>query len=189
MFGLGTAALVLPLRHPVVLAKEIASLHMLSGGRFRFGIAVGWDPAEFESVQVPMRERGRRTDEALDLIMRLLTEENVTFEGAYWRVEDLTIYPRVADPPVVVGRRRHAHPRSPHTGQSRISPKASSTGFCAPMDGWPARREAIPRTSATIGTRSGHICWTTTATRPRSPLALPSSSTWSMAPIHRPLLR
>ena len=99
--GLGTAALVLPLRHPVVLAKEIASLHMLSGGRFRFGIAVGWDPAEFEAVQVPLRERGRRTDEALELIMLLLTEENVTFEGAYWRVEDLTIYPRVAGPPVV----------------------------------------------------------------------------------------
>ena len=52
--GLGTAALVLPLRHPVILAKEIASIHLLSGGRFRFGVAVGWDPAEFEAVGVPL---------------------------------------------------------------------------------------------------------------------------------------
>ena len=99
--GLGTAALVLPLRHPVILAKEIASLHMLSGGRFRFGVAVGWDPDEFAATGVPLNERGSRTDEALDLIRRLLTEENVTFEGRFWQVEDLTIYPRVPDPPPV----------------------------------------------------------------------------------------
>jgi len=50
---------------------------------------------------VPLNERGSRTDEALDLIRRLLTEENVTFEGRFWQVEDLTIYPRVPDPPPV----------------------------------------------------------------------------------------
>ena len=99
--GLGTAALVLPLRHPVTLAKEIASLHMLSGGRFRFGVAVGWDPEEFAATGVPLKERGIRTDEALELIRRLLTEENVTSEGRFWQVEDLTIYPRLPDPPPV----------------------------------------------------------------------------------------
>lgn len=99
--GLGTAALVLPLRHPVILAKEIASLHMLSGGRFRFGVAVGWDPDEFAAIGVPLKERGARTDEALEIIRRLLTEENVTFEGRFWQVKDLTIYPRVPDPPPV----------------------------------------------------------------------------------------
>lgn len=99
--GLGTAALVLPLRHPVTLAKEIASLHMLSGGRFRFGVAVGWDPEEFAATGVPLKERGSRTDEALELIRRLLTEENVTFEGRFWQVKDLTIYPRLPDPPPV----------------------------------------------------------------------------------------
>lgn len=99
--GLGTAALVLPLRHPVTLAKEIASLHMLSGGRFRFGVAVGWDPEEFAATGVPLKERGSRTDEALELIRRLLTEENVTFVGRFWQVKDLTIYPRLPDPPPV----------------------------------------------------------------------------------------
>ena len=99
--GLGTAALVLPLRHPVILAKEIASLHMLSGGRFRFGVAVGWDPDEFAATGVPLKERGSRTDEGLELIRRLLTEENVTFDGRFWHVENLTIFPRVPAPPPV----------------------------------------------------------------------------------------
>lgn len=99
--GLGTAALVLPLRHPVILAKEIASVHMLSGGRFRFGVAVGWDPDEFAATGVPLKERGKRTDEALELIRLLLSEDNVAFEGRFWQVEDLTIYPRVPEPPPV----------------------------------------------------------------------------------------
>ena len=99
--GLGTAALVLPLRHPVMLAKEIASLHMLSGGRFRFGVAIGWDPDEFAAVGVPLKERGSRTDEALELILLLLTEEKVSFAGRYWQTKDLTIYPQVPDPPPV----------------------------------------------------------------------------------------
>jgi len=99
--GLGTAALVLPLRHPVILAKEIASLHMISGGRFRFGVAVGWDPDEFAATGVALKERGRRTDEALRLIRLLLTEEDVTFTGHFWQVANLTIYPRVPEPPPV----------------------------------------------------------------------------------------
>jgi probable F420-dependent oxidoreductase len=99
--GLGTAALVLPLRHPVILAKEIASVHQLSAGRFRFGVAVGWDPDEFAAVGVPLKQRGTRTDEALELIRLLLTEEAVTFDGRYWQTRELTIFPRVPDPPPV----------------------------------------------------------------------------------------
>lgn len=99
--GLGTAALVLPLRHPVILAKEIASLQMLSGGRFRFGVAVGWDPEEFGATGIALQERGRRTDEALYLIRLLLAEENVTFAGRFWQVENITIYPRAPELPQV----------------------------------------------------------------------------------------
>ena len=97
--GLGTAALVMPLRHPVILAKEIASLHMLSGGRFRFGVAVGWDPEEFAAVDVPLRERGARTDEALEIIHKLLTEDSVTYDGGFWQIEDVTLRPRPPEVP------------------------------------------------------------------------------------------
>jgi probable F420-dependent oxidoreductase len=97
--GLGTAALILPLRHPVLLAKEIATLDLLSQGRFILGIATGWDPKEFEVMDVPLRQRGRRTDEALDLLLRLLTEESVSFKGSFWQVDDVTIYPKLATAP------------------------------------------------------------------------------------------
>ncbi len=135
--GLGTAALVLPLRHPVVLAKEIASLHQLSGGRFRFGVAVGWDPDEFDAIGVPLRERGKRTDEALELIRRLLTEESVTFDGQFWQVKDLTMYPRIPDlPPIWVagGTLTHA-PDTPD--KPYIAPGVLRRISAA--DGWMAR--------------------------------------------------
>ncbi len=90
----GTGILVLPLRHPVILAKQVATLDFLTGGRFIFGVGPGWDPREFEAVGHQVSERGARTDEILAAIRRLLTEENVTFEGRYYQFRDLTIEPR-----------------------------------------------------------------------------------------------
>lgn len=138
--GLGTAALVLPLRHPVVLAKEIASLHMLSGGRFRFGVAVGWDPAEFDAVQVPLRERGRRTDEAMEIIDLLLTQENVSFEGQYWQFGDVTIYPRVSTTPdiwVAGGTLTHAPdtPDKPYIAKGVLNRIMKADGWMARSSG------------------------------------------------------
>jgi probable F420-dependent oxidoreductase len=135
--GLGTAALVLPLRHPVLLAKEIASLHLLSGGRFRLGIATGWDPKEFEIMGVPLRQRGRRTDEALDVVSRLLTQEHVSFEGSYWQFEDVTIHPRLPSPPplwVAGGSLGHA-PETPD--KPYVAPGVLRRILRA--DGWMAR--------------------------------------------------
>jgi probable F420-dependent oxidoreductase len=135
--GLGTAALVLPLRHPVLLAKEIATLHLLSRGRFILGIATGWDPKEFEVMDVPLRQRGRRTDEALDVLSRLLAEENVSFEGSYWSFDDVTIYPRLASRPplwVAGGSLGHA-PETPD--KPYIAPGVLRRILRA--DGWMAR--------------------------------------------------
>ncbi len=135
--GLGTAALVLPLRHPVILAKEIASLHMLSGGRFRFGVAVGWDPDEFAAIGIPLNERGKRTDEALELIRLLLTEEHVTFAGRYWQVEDLTIYPRLPElPPVWIAGGTLTH--APDTPDKPYIAKGVLDRILG-ADGWMAR--------------------------------------------------
>ena len=100
--GLGTSALVMPLRHPVLLAKEIASLQALSRGRFILGVATGWDEKEFAVMDVPLKERGKRTDEGLEIVFRLLTEEDVTFEGGFFRFEGVAIHPRVDPPPLWV---------------------------------------------------------------------------------------
>lgn len=165
--GLGTAALVLPLRHPVVLAKEIASLHMLSAGRFRFGVAIGWDPAEFAAVGVPLRERGKRTDEALRIIRLLLTEERVSFRGDFWQIDDVTIYPRVEDFPdlwVAGGTLTHAPetPDKPYIARGVLNRIAAADGWMARSSGsdpgdvradWLAVQEHL----ATIGRDSASL--------------------------------
>jgi probable F420-dependent oxidoreductase len=100
--ALGTAILVAPLRQPVLLAKEIASLQLLSDGRFQLGVGTGWDAKEFEAVGAHVSERGRRTDELLDALELLMEEESATFHGRHYSFEDVSMVPRVGMPPVWV---------------------------------------------------------------------------------------
>ncbi|HKE78094.1 MAG TPA: LLM class F420-dependent oxidoreductase [Solirubrobacteraceae bacterium] len=76
---LGTSVYLLPLRHPIVAAKQVVSLDGLSGGRFVFGVGVGWLEGEFEAVGVPYRQRGRRTDEAIAVFKALCAGDSVAF--------------------------------------------------------------------------------------------------------------
>lgn len=109
---LGTAVYLMPLRHPVSIAKQVASLDLLSNGRFIFGVGVGGEIArEFEAVGVPVRERGRRTDEGLDILTRVLSQDNVTYEGKHYQIHDVTLAPRPKQqphPPIWVGGRSDA---------------------------------------------------------------------------------
>ncbi len=92
---LGTAILCAPMRHPVLTAKEVASIeHYSGGGRLILGIGTGHDEIEFNSLGVSKRERGKRTDEALEVIRRLLSEDEVYHEGKYYPLEGVSIYPR-----------------------------------------------------------------------------------------------
>src|ERR1700731_2306694 len=81
--GLGTSVLVLPMRHPLPLAKELATLQNLSGGRFILGAGVGWLEAEFEALGVPFHERGRRMDEGIAMMRAVWSDDPVTFEAKY----------------------------------------------------------------------------------------------------------
>ncbi len=91
---LGTGIMVLPVRHPVMLAKEIASLIHLSGERYIFGVGPGWYPPEFTATGTDISERGRRTDEIIDAVQLLLSEPNATFNGEFYQFEDVSIEPR-----------------------------------------------------------------------------------------------
>src|SRR6185369_11229174 len=73
--SLGTSVLILPYRSPLPVAKLLASVDVLSGGRLIVGVAVGWVEREFEALGVPFRERGRRTDEAIELFRTVWTQE------------------------------------------------------------------------------------------------------------------
>ncbi len=91
---LATGILVLPIRHPVMLAKEIATLAHLSNGRFVFGIGPGWHAAEFRATGSRVEERGGRTDEMLDAVTLLLSRPNASYHGRYYHFEEVTIDPR-----------------------------------------------------------------------------------------------
>src|ERR1700733_1208237 len=76
---LGTSVLVLPMRHPLPLAKELATLQNLSGGRFILGAGVGWLEAEFAALGVPFKERGRRMDEGIEMMRAVWSDDPVSF--------------------------------------------------------------------------------------------------------------
>jgi len=93
----GMSVLVLPLRNPVVVAKEIATIDFLSGGRMLPAFGIGTeDDREYTAAGVRKEERAGRTDEAVALIRRLWSEEHVDHHGRYYQATDVTIAPRPA---------------------------------------------------------------------------------------------
>ena len=90
--GLGTSIVLVPLHHPIHLAKEVATLHELSEGRVLLGVGMGWHEDEFRFLGYEFRGRGRRADEALRL-MRALWRGERTFHGEHWSFEDATFQP------------------------------------------------------------------------------------------------
>jgi probable F420-dependent oxidoreductase len=100
---LGTSVLVVPGRNPVVLAKELASLDRLSGGRLLPGVGLGAPvPAEHRAFGVDRRARAGLFDEALALIRRLWTEDDVHHEGGHFHVDGVTLRPRPLQQPIDV---------------------------------------------------------------------------------------
>jgi probable F420-dependent oxidoreductase len=102
---LGTGILILPQRNPVVLAKETASLDVMSGGRLDLGIGVGWLEEEFDAIGVPFAERGRRTDDAVEALRALWTGEPASHHSDFVDFTDCISMPKPtqASIPVHVG--------------------------------------------------------------------------------------
>jgi len=99
---LGTGVLVLPLRNPVVLAKEVSSLDLIAGGRLLLGMASGWYKREFDAVGVPFNERGRIMDRNLEILRRLWTEEQVNGEYPPHRLRGSNLSPKPSRLPVML---------------------------------------------------------------------------------------
>jgi alkanesulfonate monooxygenase SsuD/methylene tetrahydromethanopterin reductase-like flavin-dependent oxidoreductase (luciferase family) len=108
----GSAVLVLPLYHPVVVAKQLADLDARSGGRVSVAVGVGGEfPAEFDAVGVPLAERAPRTDEAIDVLRSLWSGGPTTHHGRFWSFDDVTLRAvggagPVGGPPVLVSGRK-----------------------------------------------------------------------------------
>ena len=100
---LGTSVLVLPGRNPVVLAKELATIDRLSGGRFLPAVGLGApNPVEHRAFGVERSERAAWFDEALVLMRRLWTEDGVTHDGSRFHVSDVTLLPKPVQAPIDV---------------------------------------------------------------------------------------
>ena len=108
---LGSTVIVVPYRNPIVTAKMVATLDVLSEGRVIFGVGAGGAPDEFEALGVPSTERGRRTDEYFRLMVALWTEDPTTFEGRYFSFDAVRFAPKPRQqphPPIWVGGRSDA---------------------------------------------------------------------------------
>ncbi len=105
----GTSVLALPYRNPVVLAKELATVDFLAGGRLLPAVGLGGDDLrEYEATGTRKEERAARTDEAIGLLKRLWTEDNVTHHGKYYHVTNATVTPKPLFkpyPPIWIGGR------------------------------------------------------------------------------------
>jgi probable F420-dependent oxidoreductase len=103
---LATGIIILPQRNPVVLAKELASVDVLSRGRLIFGLGVGYLKPEFDALGASFHDRGARTDEYIEVLRALWTEEQPAFAGRTVRFSGIDAHPRPVQkphPPIVVG--------------------------------------------------------------------------------------
>src|SRR5256885_14324825 len=91
---LGTEVLVLPQRHPTLVAKQVSTLDTLSGGRVRLGVGVGWQESEYEALGEDFRTRGARMDEAITLLRAWWGEAQGGYAGAPYPSKAMAVGPR-----------------------------------------------------------------------------------------------
>jgi probable F420-dependent oxidoreductase len=95
-----TGIVILPQRQTVLVAKQAAEVDILSGGRFRLGVGIGWNAVEYEALGERFNNRGRRIEEQIELLRRLWTEPSLTFEGEFHRVTGAAIAPLPLQRPI-----------------------------------------------------------------------------------------
>lgn len=99
---LTTGIIILPQRQTVLVAKQAATVDVLSGGRLRFGIGIGWNPVEYEALGQDFKNRGQRSEEQVELLRQLWTRELVTFKGRWHTVTDAGINPLPIQRPIPI---------------------------------------------------------------------------------------
>lgn len=103
--GLATGMMILPQRNPVITAKSLATLDVLSSGRVLLGAGIGWLKEEFDAIGIPFEERGSRTDEAIEAMRLLWSDDHPTYHGRHFAFDDARMWPKPINRtiPVVIG--------------------------------------------------------------------------------------
>jgi probable F420-dependent oxidoreductase len=146
--GLGTSIVLMPLHNPMHLAKEVATLQELSGGRFTLGVGMGWHKDEFDFMGVAFKNRGRRANEAIRL-MRALWNGERDFEGEYWSFQDATSEPHPSPQPEiwVGGSSEPAIRRALELGDAWHPSRGSDAGHVRRVKEQHPDLRVIPRTA------------------------------------------
>jgi probable F420-dependent oxidoreductase len=142
--GLGTGIIILPQRNPVVLAKEVATLDVVSKGRLIFGIGAGYLEPEFRAIGAPFEDRGAATDEWIEVLQALWTMPNPSYRGKYFSFEGIDAQPRPVQrphPPIVVG------------GMSKLAAKRAARYG----NGWYGFMTDVERTTQMLGWIDAYI--------------------------------
>ena len=104
--GIGTEVLVLPQRDPTLVAKQVSTIDTLSGGRMRLGVGIGWQPAEYEALGFEYRNRGKRMDEAIQVVRACFRDERIEHHGDHYTLDAVAMEPKSpqgANLPIWVG--------------------------------------------------------------------------------------
>ena len=127
--GLATGIVILPQRQTVLVAKQAAEVDILSGGRMRLGVGVGWNPVEYEALGEDFGNRGRRVEEQIEVLRALWTQEVVTYDGRWHKITSAGLNPMPAQRPIPIwiGAGRGNNPYPPEAALRRIARLA---------DGW-----------------------------------------------------
>src|SRR5256714_3327661 len=147
--GLGTSIVLVPLHHPMHLAKEVATLQELSGGRFTLGVGMGWHRHEFDFMGIEFKGRGRRADEAIRL-MRALWSGERDFAGEVWSFHQATSEPHPSPQPEiwVGGSSDRAIRRALTLGDAWHPSRGSDPDQVRKVKGQHPELRVVPRTGA-----------------------------------------
>jgi probable F420-dependent oxidoreductase len=108
--GLTTGVIILPQRQTVLVAKQAAAVDVLCKGRLRLGVGIGWNPVEYEALGMNFNDRGRRSEEQIEVMRMLWTNELVTFKGRWHTITDAGINPLPVQRPIPVWFGGNAEP-------------------------------------------------------------------------------
>ena len=149
-----TGVLVLPLRQTALVAKQAAEIDILTGGRFRLGIGMGWNYVEFEALGQDFTNRGRRVEEQIEVLRRLWTEPVVDFDGEWHRIPAAGISPLPVQRPIPIwigGSAEAAIRRAARTADGFFPQRPLDGGWPATMEQFRAWAQEAGRDPDAIG--------------------------------------
>ncbi|HUQ39230.1 MAG TPA: LLM class F420-dependent oxidoreductase [Acidimicrobiales bacterium] len=159
--ALVSGIVILPQRQTALVAKQAAEVDLLTGGRFRLGIGVGWNPVEYEALGMEFSNRGKRSEEQIAVMRRLWTEPSVTHEGSYESFRGAGIAPLPVQRPIPVwigGQSPPAYERAGRLAEGWFPQVPPARGLEEAKSVVDAAAVAAGRDPATIG-MEGRVSW------------------------------